>query len=79
MATVYLARDMRVAGAHPASAAPVAVKVIRHELSEDEHVDQMFLDEAAILGRLEHPNIVQTLECGVGVGWRGDSATSRWS
>jgi serine/threonine-protein kinase len=43
----------------------VAVKVVRHELSDDQHVDQMFLDEAAILPRLVHPNIVRTLECGV--------------
>jgi serine/threonine-protein kinase len=59
MATIYLARDVLVQGG------PIAVKVVRHELSDDEHVDHMFLDEAAILPRLEHPNIVKTLECGV--------------
>jgi eukaryotic-like serine/threonine-protein kinase len=64
MATIYLARDAEKAGG------PIAIKVVRHELSDDEQIDRMFLDEAAMLGRLEHPNIVRTLECGVEAGQR---------
>ncbi len=60
MATIYLARTVGPDGKHT----PVAVKVIRHELAADEKMVQMFLDEASILSRMAHPNIVRTFESG---------------
>jgi eukaryotic-like serine/threonine-protein kinase len=61
MATVYLGRDVREDG----SEAFVALKVIRDELANDEQFTSMFVDEAKILARLSHPNVIQTLEYGV--------------
>ncbi|MBN9166098.1 MAG: serine/threonine protein kinase [Myxococcales bacterium] len=61
MATVYLGRDIREDG----SEALVALKVIRDELANDEQFAAMFVDEAKILARLSHPNVIQTLEYGV--------------
>jgi serine/threonine-protein kinase len=61
MATVYLGRDARKDG----SEALVALKVIRDELANDEQFTAMFVDEAKILARLSHPNVIQTLEYGV--------------
>lgn len=43
----------------------VALKVIRDELAHDEEFARMFVDEAKILARLSHPNIIHTLEYGV--------------
>lgn len=61
MATVYLGRDLREDG----SSILVALKVIRDELADDEEFTAMFVDEAKILSRLSHPNVIQTLEYGV--------------
>ncbi len=61
MATVYLGRDIRADGTE----ALVALKVIRDELAHDEQFTAMFIDEAKILARLSHPNVIQTLEYGV--------------
>ncbi|MBX3224652.1 MAG: serine/threonine protein kinase [Labilithrix sp.] len=61
MATVYLGRDVREDG----SEALVALKVIRDEFANDEQFTAMFVDEAKILARLSHPNVIQTLEYGV--------------
>lgn len=61
MATVYLGREIREDG----SEALVALKVIRDELANDEQFAAMFVDEAKILARLSHPNVIQTLEYGV--------------
>jgi hypothetical protein len=56
MATIYLGRDAdRLA----------AIKVIRHDLRNDDQVVSMFLDEAKILSRMSHPNIAATYEYGV--------------
>src|SRR5438874_1474462 len=41
-----------------------AVKVVRHELASDSETVDMFLDEARVLSRLDHPNLVRTLEFG---------------
>jgi eukaryotic-like serine/threonine-protein kinase len=60
MAAIYLAR---------ASDAPeqiVAIKAMRQELRSDETLEHMFKDEAALLSRLVHPNIVRTFEHGTG-------------
>lgn len=43
----------------------VALKVVRHDLRDDESVRAMFFDEARLLERLVHPNIVRTYEHGV--------------
>jgi serine/threonine-protein kinase len=58
LSTIYLAR--------PAGGGePVAVKVVKRELLEDPRVTDMFLDEARLLARLVHPNVVRTLDVSV--------------
>lgn len=42
----------------------VAIKTIRRELSGDETLRQMFVDEARIMARLHHPNIAQVYDFG---------------
>ncbi|MBX3227266.1 MAG: protein kinase [Labilithrix sp.] len=61
MATVYLGRDIREDGSEEL----VALKVMKDELAHDEQFLAMFADEAKILARLSHPNVIQTLEYGV--------------
>jgi serine/threonine protein kinase len=61
MATVYVGRDVREDGTEKL----VALKVIRDELAQDEQFANMFIDEAKILSRLSHPNVIQTLEYGI--------------
>ncbi|MGH7297637.1 MAG: serine/threonine protein kinase, partial [Polyangiaceae bacterium] len=60
MATVYLGRTRDASGAYRLA----AVKVIRHELRQDQRFVRMFLDEARMLSRLSHPNIAATYEWG---------------
>jgi serine/threonine protein kinase len=61
MATVFLGR-----ATGPGDRERIAaVKVIKSELSKQEQFVTMFLDEAKILSRLNHPNITRTLEFGV--------------
>jgi hypothetical protein len=43
---------------------PVAIKRIRPDLARDDGFRAMLLDEARLSARLQHPNIVQVLECG---------------
>ncbi len=62
MATVYVGRAVRADGTEER----VALKVIRDDLANDEHFRTMFSDEAKILARLSHPNVIQTLEYGTG-------------
>jgi serine/threonine protein kinase len=61
MATVFLGRASGPGGVERIA----AVKAIKAELSKQEQFVTMFLDEAKILSRLEHPNIARTLEFGV--------------
>ncbi len=42
----------------------LAVKLLREELAGDPELVSMFLDEARLAARLNHPNIVQTYEAG---------------
>ena len=42
----------------------LVLKELRHELLDDAAAVAMFLDEARLAARLNHPNIVQTLEVG---------------
>lgn len=60
MAHVYLGRARDLTGAERVA----AVKVMRHDFGGDEQALHMFLDEAKLLSRLSHPNIIQTLEFG---------------
>jgi eukaryotic-like serine/threonine-protein kinase len=66
LSTIYLGRtrDPKRLFEEP----PVALKVVRHDLRDDDEVTTMFLDEARLLARLVHPNIVRTLESGAGEG-----------
>jgi serine/threonine protein kinase len=58
MATIYLAR-MR----EPAQL--VALKLVKEELAARPEFVDMFRDEAKILSKLKHPNIVETIEADV--------------
>src|ERR1043165_6856320 len=46
----------------------LVVKALRPELAEDPEFLTMFLDEARLAARLNHPNVVQTYEVGVDDG-----------
>jgi serine/threonine protein kinase len=58
LSTLYLGRRFD-------DAALVALKVVRHDLRGDQDIQTMFSDEARLLERLVHPNIVRTYEHGV--------------
>jgi serine/threonine-protein kinase len=60
MATVYLGRTRDASGGYRLA----ALKVIRHDLRQDDTFVRMFLEEAQMLSRLSHPNIATTYECG---------------
>ncbi|MDB4974741.1 MAG: Serine/threonine protein kinase PrkC, regulator of stationary phase [Myxococcaceae bacterium] len=60
MATLYLARQTGPSG----SSRHVAIKVIHPRLASDEQFRQMFLDEAMLASRIEHPNVVRVEELG---------------
>jgi serine/threonine protein kinase len=47
---------------------PVAVKVLRPDMARDEHLIDMFRDEATILASLRHPDVVQVYAFGVDEG-----------
>src|SRR5437773_3328790 len=59
MARVYLAVQRGRAGQ---KAELVVLKVLRPEAVEDEHILELFTDEARIAMRLEHPNVIRTRE-----------------
>lgn len=61
MGTVYKAR-------HLASDRVVALKILARFLSENEAFVRRFLKEARVIGRLNHPNIVQGFEAGEAEG-----------
>jgi len=42
----------------------VALKVVRHDLARDKDAIDMFLDEARVVSRLDHPNVIRTFEFG---------------
>lgn len=60
MATIYLGRELHGDGSEQL----VALKVMKDELAHDEQFVAMFADEAKILARLSHPNVIQTLDYG---------------
>src|SRR3954453_13724365 len=42
----------------------VAIKIMARELEDDAEVESMFLDEATLASRIEHPNVVKLLDLG---------------
>jgi eukaryotic-like serine/threonine-protein kinase len=60
MAQVYLARATGDGG----FAKVLALKVLQPEFASQPEVVQHFLDEAQLVARLDHPNIVQTVDLG---------------
>ena len=60
MATIYMGRAREADGTERVA----AIKVLRHDLLHDDQARKMFLDEAKILSRLSHPNIIRTVEFG---------------
>jgi len=53
---------------HKATGQAVAIKVIRQRESASEHAIQLFIREASLLGRLNHPHIVHCLDFGYASG-----------
>lgn len=64
MANVYLCRSRGIGGFEKL----LVVKAPRPEVLGDEDSIEMFLNEARIAGRLNHPNVVQTNEVGLKEG-----------
>jgi eukaryotic-like serine/threonine-protein kinase len=65
MATVYVARRAGVMGGNGGI---VAIKMIRDEFARSPEFLTMFMDEAKIVSRLSHPNIVSYQELGTDDG-----------
>jgi serine/threonine-protein kinase len=64
MATVHLGRDMAQAGA-PRT---VAIKRLWPQFAQDEKFVAMLMDEARLVARIRHPNVVPVLDCVQGGG-----------
>jgi eukaryotic-like serine/threonine-protein kinase len=62
MATLYLAQRTGAAG----FAKQAAVKVVHPHLADDPSFVEMFLDEARLSARIDHPNVVHVYELGEG-------------
>lgn len=60
MATLFLGRRQGAAG----FAKLVAIKVVHPHLARDAQFGRMFVDEALISARIEHPNVVHVTELG---------------
>jgi len=60
MARVFLAISQRTGGFQKL----LVLKTLRAELAEDPEFRRMFLDEARVAARLNHPNVVHTYEVG---------------
>jgi serine/threonine-protein kinase len=58
MATVHLGRLMGAAG----FSRTVAIKRLHPQLARDQEFATMFVDEARLASRINHPNVVQTLD-----------------
>ncbi len=58
MATIYIAHNTME------RTESVAIKLLREDLSADEHFRKRFKQEAAIIDQLDHPNIVKVIERG---------------
>lgn len=60
MATLFLARRLGAAG----FARHVAIKVVHPHLASDDHFIRMFVDEALLSSKIQHPNVVHVEELG---------------
>ncbi|MFH1810058.1 MAG: serine/threonine-protein kinase [Pseudomonadota bacterium] len=60
MSEIYLARPSKP----DAAQLLVVLKLLRAEAQNDPELVKMFVDEEAILGRLDHPNIIRSLDFG---------------
>jgi serine/threonine-protein kinase len=60
MADIFLARKLGVQGFQKL----VVVKRIRRELVKDDHLIDMFIDEAHVAAKLDHPNVVVVTDLG---------------
>lgn len=60
MATLFLGRKRSMGGFSRLS----AIKVVHGHLSEDQNLVDLFLDEARLSARIEHPNVVQVTDVG---------------
>lgn len=60
MATVFLARDGRRAGASQF----VAIKRIHEHLAADPHFVELFIDEAKVASQITHPNVCHVFDYG---------------
>src|ERR1700723_824825 len=58
MATVHLGRLM----GHVGFERTVAIKRLHPQFAQDPEFVSMFLDEARVVGRIRHPNVVPTLD-----------------
>lgn len=58
MASVHLGRADGASG----FARPVAIKRLHPHYAKDPHFSRMFLDEARMASRIQHPNVVQTID-----------------
>ena len=72
MATVHLARQVGAAG----FARIVAIKRLHERYARDPDFVAMFLDEARIVARIRHPNVVQTIDVGVFVTSSASTVTA---
>jgi len=70
MATVYLAESMSGSSAVPPGAR-VAVKILHPRLLEEENAAERFRQEAAAGARIDHQNVVRTLDVGREQGGQG--------
>jgi serine/threonine-protein kinase len=61
MANVYVGRGVSDDGVEEL----VALKVMLHEYGRDPKYLRMFSDEAKILARVSHPNVIRTIESGI--------------
>ena len=60
MATVYLARETGASGMNRV----VALKVIHRHLAEQQDFIDMFLDEAHVASRINHPHVCSVYDSG---------------
>lgn len=65
MASVHLGNYVAAPGEEaPRGQEVVALKIVRGELATNPEYEKMFLDEAAILTQLAHPNVIRTVGYG---------------
>ncbi len=69
MASVYLGRYVAAPGEEPPPGQEVvALKVVKGEFVQSPAYEKMFLDEAHLLTRLNHPNVIRTVGFGSQAG-----------